>query len=127
LTPAANRGHPYAQFLLAEMFEKGEGGPVDAASAVKYYEPAANYGVAQAQYRLGLLLASDHSNRDSLVSAYKWLVLAEDVLKQGATAAAQDLRNSLTPAQLAQAENEIAGWRTAHFPRQANSWPATSQ
>jgi localization factor PodJL len=103
------------------MFEKGEGGPVDAASAVKYYEPAANYGIAQAQYRLGLLLASDHSKSGSLVSAYKWLVLAQDVLKQDATAAtAQDLRNLLTPAQLTQAENEIAGWRTAHFPRQVS-------
>ena len=121
LTPAANRGHPYAQLLFGEMLEKGEGGPVDAAAAVKYYEPAANYGLAQAQYRLGLLLATDRSNTDRLVSAYKWLVLAQDVLKQDATAAAQDLRNLLTPAQLAQADNEIAGWRTAHFPRPAKS------
>ncbi len=99
------------------MFEKGQGGPVDTPSALKYYAQAANYGIAQAQYRLGLLLAADHSNSDSLVSAYKWLVLAQGVLKQDATTTAQDLRNSLTPAQRAQAENEIEGWRTAHFPR----------
>ncbi len=83
---------------------------------MKYYEPAANYGIAQAQYRLGLLLAADRSNKDNLVSAYKWLVLAEDVLKQD-DANAQQVRNLLTASQLAQAENEIAGWRTAHFPR----------
>ena len=119
LTTAANRGHPYAQFLLANMFEAGEGGPVDAAAAAKYYEPAANYGIAQAQYRLGLLLASDHSNETSLVSAYKWLVLAQDAVKQSATTA-QELRKSLTPPQLAQAEHEIEEWRTAHVVRHSS-------
>lgn len=98
------------------MLEKGQGGPIDVANAVKYFDPAANYGIAQAQYRLGLLLASDPSKSDSLVAAYKWLVLAEDILKQN-DKTTQQLRDLLTPAQLAQAENEIAGWRTAHFPR----------
>ncbi len=116
LTPAANRGHPYAQFLLAKMFEAGEGGPVDAASAAKYYEPAANYGIGEAQYRLGRLLASDRSNGTSLVSAYKWLVLAQDAVKEGSTTA-QELRKLLTPPQLAQADHEIDEWRTAHLPR----------
>jgi len=115
LTPAANRGHPYAQYLLAKMFEAGEGGPVDAASATKYYEAAANYGIAEAQYRLGRLLASERSNGTSLVSAYKWLVLAQDAVKESATTA-QELRKLLTAPQLAQAEHEMDEWRTAHPP-----------
>ena len=117
LTPAANRGHPYAQFLLAKMFEAGEGGPVDAASAAKYYEPAANFGIAEAQYRLGLLLASDRNNGTSLVSAYKWLALAQDLVKESAKTA-QELRKLLTPSQIAQAEKEIDEWRIAHPLRQ---------
>jgi TPR repeat protein len=117
LTPAANRGHPYAQFLLANMFESGEGGPVDAASAAKYYEPAANYGIAEAQYRLGLLLASDRNHGTSLVSAYKWLVLAQVSVKESATTA-QELRKLLTPPQIARAEQEIDEWRIAHPLRQ---------
>ena len=115
LTPAANQGQPYAQFLLAKMFEAGEGGPVDTASAAKYYELAANYGIPEAQYRLGLLLASDRSNETSLVSAYKWLVLAQDRVKESATAA-EKLKQSLTPQQLAQAEHEIDEWHAAHVP-----------
>jgi localization factor PodJL len=104
------------------MFEAGEGGPVDAASAAKYYEAAANYGIAEAQYRLGLLLASDRSNGTSLVSAYKWLVLAQDAVKASPTATlAQDLRKRLTPSQLAQAEHEIDQWRTAHPSRPSGS------
>jgi uncharacterized protein len=116
LTPAANQGHPYAQFLLAKMFESGQGGPVDTTSAKKYYEPAANYGVPEAQYRLGLLLASDRSNGTNLISAYKWLVLAQDAVKETA-ASAQELHKLLTPSQLAQAQHEIDEWRAAHAPR----------
>ena len=119
LTPAANQGHPYAEFLLAKMFEAGEGGPADAAAAAKYYERAANYGIAEAQYRLGLLLASDRSNATSLMSAYKWLVLAQQSVKESA-ATAQDVRKLLTPAQIAEAEREIDQWRSAHLPRRSD-------
>jgi TPR repeat protein len=113
LTPAADRGHPYAQFLLARMFETGDGGPVDRAGAAKYYEPAANYGVAEAQYRLGVLLSSDRGNEQNSSSAYKWLVLAQDSIKESA-GAAQQLRNNLNAAEIAQAEREVDEWRRAH-------------
>ncbi len=113
LTPAANQGHPYAQFLLAKMFEEGQGGPVDVASARKYYGPAADFGIAEAQYRLARLLASDRDNAASLISAYKWLVLSQTLVKESAPAA-QALRNSLTPAQIAQADHDIDDWHKEH-------------
>jgi hypothetical protein len=47
------------------------------------------------------------------VSAYKWLVLADDAVKDSA-GKAQELRKLLAPAQIAQAEHEIDEWRTAH-------------
>jgi TPR repeat protein len=119
LTPAADQGHPYAQFMLATMFEAGQGGPIDAAAAEKYYELAANYGLPKAQYRLGLLLASDRGNSIRLLSAYKWLVLAQDAVKESATAA-QEIRKLLTPEQLAQAERAIDEWRSAHLPPQSS-------
>ncbi len=120
LAPKSDRAAPKpsdSALPEATMFEAGQGGPVDTAAAAKYYELAANYGLARAQYRLGLLLASDRSNATSLVSAYKWLVLAQDLEKESA-ATAQELRKLLTPLQLAQAEHEIDEWRTAHLPRQ---------
>jgi TPR repeat protein len=117
LTPAANQGHPYAEFLLAKMFEAGEGGPADGAAAARYYERAANYGIAEAQYRFGLLLASDRSNATSLISAYKWLALAQQSVKESA-ATAQEVRKLLTPPQIAQAEREIDEWRSGHVQRQ---------
>ncbi|MGA7398627.1 MAG: AMIN domain-containing protein [Candidatus Sulfotelmatobacter sp.] len=117
LTPAANQGHPYAEFLLAKMFEAGQGGPADAAAAARYYERAANYGIPEAQYRFGLLLASDRTNATSLVSAYKWLVLAQQSVKESG-ASAQEVRRLLTTTQIAQAEGEIDEWRSGHLPRQ---------
>lgn len=112
LTPAADRGHRYAQFFLAKMLEEGQGGPADAGAALKYYESSASSGIPEAQYRLGLLLAS--SGKDaSLSSAYKWLVLAQDSVKESG-ARAQELRKSLTPAQIAEAEREIDAWRSSH-------------
>jgi hypothetical protein len=119
LTPAANQDHPYAEFLLAKMFEAGEGGPADGAAAARYYERAANYGIAEAQYRFGLLLASDRSNATSLISAYKWLVLAQPSVKESA-ATAQEVRKLLTPPQIAQAEREIDEWRSGHVQRQSD-------
>lgn len=119
LTPAANQGHPYAEFLLAKMLEAGEGGPPDVAAAARYYERAANYGIAEAQYRFGLLLASDRSNPVSLVSAYKWLVLAQQSVKESA-ASAQEVRRLLTTMQIAQAEGEIDEWRSGHLRGQSD-------
>lgn len=99
------------------MLEEGQGGPADVVAATKYYELAANYGIAQAQYRLGLLLA--RSSESNLVSAYKWLVLAQDSMKESA-APSEELRKRLTPSQLTQAEREIDEWRTAQLARHSN-------
>ncbi len=119
LTPAAERGHPYAQFLLAKLYEAGGGGPVDVAAAARYYEPSADFGIAEAQYRLGLLLAADHGNGANLRSAYKWLVLAEDGVKESGETA-EEIRKLLTPAQIAEVEHEIDEWRMAHRSRPAS-------
>ena len=48
--------------------------------------------------------------------AYKWLVLAQEAVKESATTA-QEARELLTPAQLAHAELEMDERRTAHPPR----------
>jgi TPR repeat protein len=113
LTPAADQGHAYAQFVLAKMFEMGEGTTADSSLAAKYYELSANSGVAEAQYRLGVLLASNRGDPTHIVSAYKWLTLAQASVRESAVTAAE-VRKLLTATQLAQAEREIDEWRIAH-------------
>ena len=104
LAPAANRGHPYAQFLLAKMLEEGEGGPVDAASAAKYYEPAANYGIAEAQYRLGLLTFAGPSDADAVLAFPAALQGLEPVSRQNGKVAQRQGR--FEPVQL-QSKSQI--------------------
>src|SRR5579872_824635 len=112
LTPAADQGQPEAQLVLAKLLQAGDGGPVDLESAAKYLELAANIGVTEAQYRLGLLLKA-RGNASDRIAAYKWLVLAEPSVRESA-AAAKELRKSLNPSEVAQAERDIDNWRSAH-------------
>lgn len=49
-------GHPQSQFLLAGLFERGEGTEQNLVEAARWYRAAANHGIVEAQARLGELL-----------------------------------------------------------------------
>ena len=49
---AADQGHAYAQFNLAELYRYGKGVPASMTMAVKYYTLAANHGDMDAQKAL---------------------------------------------------------------------------
>jgi localization factor PodJL len=53
LRQAALSGDPKALFAVAEHYAQGHGVEADAATAAKYYEKAAETGLAPAQYRIG--------------------------------------------------------------------------
>lgn len=55
LTPLAARGDGDAQLLLGLMHQDGAGVAQDHAEAARWYRRAADQGVAQAQYALGVL------------------------------------------------------------------------
>ena len=52
--PLAEQGNAKAQTNLGDMYRFGEGVPVNATEAVKWYRKAAEQGAALAQYNLGL-------------------------------------------------------------------------
>ncbi len=52
---AAEQGIPRAQFILGQMYQSGEGVPVDPVRAAIWYERAATAGSAEAQLQLGLM------------------------------------------------------------------------
>ena len=72
-TKAAEGGDARAQVCLAVMCEKGEGGPRSPAEAMDWYRRAAENGVADAQYRMGI---HAWENRDAdtgaLAEAKSW-------------------------------------------------------
>ncbi len=110
---AAEQGHANAQYDLGRLYEVGRGTSRDLSLAVHYYELAAQQGVVKAQYQLGVLLAKGESVRSDPVSAYKWLLLAQDSVYESA-AALSDLRKSMAPADIADAEHQVDAWRIAH-------------
>ena len=52
---AAEKGHPKAQFQLAQMHIYGQGVPKDFAKAAQLYRLSANQNHKKAQYQLGVL------------------------------------------------------------------------
>ncbi|MGH9642133.1 MAG: AMIN domain-containing protein [Terriglobales bacterium] len=112
LTAAANQGQIEAQYDLGIMCEQGNGAPPDRELAAHYYQMAAERGMAKAQYRYGLLLAKGTSTSDK-IAAYKWLTLSQDAIKESSPAL-NDLRKEMSPQEIAQAEQDLAGWRSAH-------------
>ena len=112
-TLAANQGHAGAQYNLGVMYERGQGVTADLQIAIGYYEKAADQGVAEAQYRLGRLLARGDASQPDKVSAYKWLVLAQDKVKESANAIAE-LKQSMSPSEIAEAQQQADAWRANH-------------
>jgi TPR repeat protein len=61
---AAQKGNPYAQNNVANMYAQGRGIPCDHSKAKFWYLKAAEQDLAVAQYGLGMLNASDIGKND---------------------------------------------------------------
>jgi len=68
----AQLGDRLAQFNLATMLLRGEGGAADPEKGVDWLRKAAEAGMAQAQYSLGLLYESGTGVARSLTTATEW-------------------------------------------------------
>jgi len=99
------------------MYELGQGVAADQHIAIAYYEKAADQGIAEAQFRLGRLLAQGEGSPPDKVSAYKWLFLAQGRVKESMVAIAE-MKKSMTANQIAEAQQQIEAWRASHM-RQA--------
>lgn len=72
---AANLGHAGAQFELARMLERGQGGAADAMRALHWYEQAAALGHAEAIFRLGQAFdAGQHVAKDRMLAKALFLL-----------------------------------------------------
>jgi len=111
-TAAADQGQVNAQYDLGTMYEEGNGVPVDRSLAAHYFQLAAEQGMAKAQFRLGRLLSASKDSSER-VSAYKWLMLAQESVKESSPVL-NDLRKSMSPQEIAEAEHGVDSWRIAH-------------
>jgi hypothetical protein len=75
---AADQGHPWAQFRLAQMLESGAAGRRDRAGAIRLTVAAAQGGVAQAAFNLGLMHRAGHGVARDAGEAARWLTVAAE-------------------------------------------------
>lgn len=102
----ARAGDSRAQNNLGVLFETGVGVRKDKTQALRWYAPAAEQGLAMAQYNLAVLLATDHvlgtapdpsTRREDLVRAYMWLIVAAHQGHEVAERTRRDLVLRMTP------------------------------
>ncbi len=101
---AAEGGDPAAMHNLALYYFRGEGGAQDTAAAANWFRKAAQHGVVDSQYNLGQLYQAGSGVPRDLAEAYKWFSIAALGGDAPSRAAAAELEDNLTTAQLAAAE-----------------------
>lgn len=125
LSQAAQQGHLNAMFNLATMYYNGQGmnsslmqmWPLSLISrrqnlqqAATWYQEAAEYEHAAAQYNLATMYEAGEGVAQDLTQAYKWARLARDNEARGAEELVSRIAAALTPAQLEQAQRDYAQW-----------------
>ena len=90
LRPLADQGDAAAQEALGQMYQNGEGAPLDAAVAAAWFRKAADQGRAGAQESLGFMYEFGAGVPADKAEAARWLKKAAD---QGDDAAQEELRN----------------------------------
>jgi TPR repeat protein len=78
LQSPADKGKADAQFLLGDMYSKGDGVPQNLADATKWYRKAANQGHAEAQFRLGFIYVEGLGVPQDYAEGVSWYLKAAD-------------------------------------------------
>jgi TPR repeat protein len=81
---------------------------------VSSYQYAADRGIPEAQFELGLRYACGHGVEPDLVSAHKWFNIAA---VRGVTEARlhrADLAREMSPEEVAEAQRQAREWMTCH-------------
>ena len=110
----AEKGNVRAQNNLGIRYFRGLGVSKSNEDAVKWFRKAADHGYPLAQHNLGWMYANGYGVPKDYVTAYMWQLLAAN-----GTNGTNDkvgrileiLKNSLTPAQIEEAQRRAADWR----------------
>ncbi len=114
LRPIADTGSAIAETLMGVMAAKGQGGPVDPATAAAWWLRAANRGYGPAQLALAKALANGRGVARDLGEAWVWARLAASAGNGSAAEAmvlAERLGAGFGAERLAALEAERAAWR----------------
>jgi hypothetical protein len=108
--PIAEQGDARAQWILGQMYAKGEGVPQNRSEAVKWYRLSADQNDAEAQYELAFLYAIGDGVPQDYIAAHMWFNLAganfpaTDPRHRQAMANREAVESKMTPEQVAEAQ-----------------------
>ena len=105
---AAETGDPSAMYNLASYMYAGDGGAKDPTGAAQWFRRAAEHGVVNGQYNLAQLYEKGYGVPLNNAEAYKWYLVAAGAGDTEAKAAADSLKDKMTPDALAAAEHAAA-------------------
>ena len=111
IRPLAEQGNALAQYLLANMYYRGDGMPRDYVAAASWYRKAAEQGGEDAQNSLGNMYLNGEGVPQDYVSAHMWFNLAAAAGYMGAATMRGVVALQMTPAQIAEAQKLAREWR----------------
>ena len=114
--PLAESGDSTAQIAIAELYRTGKGVRADVAEAMRWYLLAAEAGDAVAQLNLGDAYARGLGVAADPIEAYVWFSLAAAQGRQWPAMRRREIADTLSPAQLTEAEVRLANWRRTMRP-----------
>lgn len=109
----ADQGDDRGQYNLAAMYKNGKGVAPDYAEAFKWYRLAAGQGHRGAQFNVATMYLAGQGVAQDPVQAYLWAELAFKAGVTPAQAVRDMAASSLTPVQLAAAQQLVNEWQPA--------------
>jgi TPR repeat protein len=108
---AAEQGYADAQCSLGIAYDLGKGVPKDAVEAVKWWRLAAEQGHIASQFNLGTAHNLGKGIPKDVVEGYKWLNIAAAFGANEAGKSRDELADSMTPDQIAEAQKLSSEWK----------------
>jgi localization factor PodJL len=95
---------------LAVLMSEGVDGPPDHDKALQWFLAAANYGVRDSQYNLGVIYARAIGVTQDLTESYKWFAIAAAQGDSDAAARRDEVAKVLAPDDLTKARATVTAW-----------------
>jgi TPR repeat protein len=117
---AAKQGNAEAEYNLGAMYYNGQGVPENYVIALKWCRLAAKQGYAEAEFHLGAMYYNGQGVPENYAKALKWLLIAKATMPATnrpygqVSSYVKTLAGIMTPAQIAQAQQEASAWYAAH-------------
>jgi len=111
---AAEQSLPEAQNILAVLYYKGEGVPLDYTEAAKWANRAADLGYAPAQADLAYMFEQGKGVSLDYVAAYSWYSLAALAGERHSPKRLKSLSRLMLAEQMREAKTRAVAWQAQH-------------